>query len=133
MTWLGLKKKTLHGFVTERFCRSLCVVKKGARSDRVTTCPNQKEVLRDSGGSPKKEKKNRSSGGGGLLVIAGYSLFRHVLVFVTRIRPQGLSNLLLTFSSKGFFVFALSKLIKKQKKRKPFLFFFLVYPVKCGC
>jgi len=46
MTWLGLKGKKKHymACVTQRYCRSLCVVKKAGRSDRDNTWPNQGEV-----------------------------------------------------------------------------------------
>lgn len=74
MAWTERKKKHYMACVTQRFCRSLCVVKKAGRSDRDTTCPNLEEVRETVVGDPRREKKNRSSGWG-LLVIAGYSLF----------------------------------------------------------
>lgn len=87
MAWTT-KKKSYMACVTQRFCRSMCVVKKAGRSDRDTTCPNEGEVRETVVGHPRREKKNRSSGWG-LLVIAGYSLFFFLsdTSGVTRIRP----------------------------------------------
>ena len=61
MPWLGLKKN-LHGFVTQRYCRSLRVVKKRARSDRDSMCQNLVEVCETVMGHPRKRRRTGLQG-----------------------------------------------------------------------